>query len=53
MVKTAFTQDQLDKLAANDQAIGAPAGASAAQIMRESGNNANAVSPRGAIGVRQ
>jgi len=53
MVKTAFTQDQLDKLAANDQAIGAPAGASAAQIMRESGNNANAVSPRGAIGYAQ
>ncbi|WP_448168698.1 transglycosylase SLT domain-containing protein [Burkholderia ambifaria] len=48
-----FTQDQLTKLAANDQAIGAPQGASAAQIWRESRNEPNAVSSRGALGYAQ
>ncbi|MBU9376292.1 transglycosylase SLT domain-containing protein [Burkholderia multivorans] len=48
-----FTQDQLDKLAENDRAIGAPLGASAAQIWQESRNNPNAVSPKGALGYAQ
>ncbi|WP_330728220.1 lytic transglycosylase domain-containing protein [Burkholderia multivorans] len=48
-----FTKDQLDKLAENDRAIGAPLGASAAQIWQESRNNPNAVSPKGALGYAQ
>ena len=53
MPQTPFTPEQMAKLSANDQAIGAPSGASAAQIMRESGNNATAVSPTGAVGYAQ
>ncbi|WP_244142350.1 transglycosylase SLT domain-containing protein [Burkholderia vietnamiensis] len=48
-----FTQNQLAKLADNDRAIGAPQGASAAQIWQESRNNPAAVSPRGALGYAQ
>ncbi|KWK57280.1 transglycosylase SLT domain-containing protein [Burkholderia ubonensis] len=48
-----FTQDQMDKLADNDRAIGAPQGASAAQIWQESRNNPSAVSRRGALGYAQ
>ncbi|MCO7339954.1 lytic transglycosylase domain-containing protein [Burkholderia multivorans] len=43
----------MDKLAENDRAIGAPRGASAAQIWQESRNNPNAVSPKGALGYAQ
>ncbi|RQS67310.1 hypothetical protein DID96_21945 [Burkholderia sp. Bp8963] len=41
------------KLSANDAAIGAPTGASAVQIWRESRNNPDAVSPQGALGYAQ
>jgi len=48
-----FTQDQMTKLTENDRAIGAPQGASAAQIWQESRNDPNAVSPKGARGYAQ
>ncbi|NUX98785.1 transglycosylase SLT domain-containing protein [Paraburkholderia sp. JPY169] len=53
MTQNPFTQDQLDKLAENDRAIGAPQGASAAQFTQETRNNAYAVSPKGAMGYAQ
>lgn len=53
IVQNPFSEEQLADLAASDSYAGLPAGTSEAQIMRESGNNANAVSPKGAIGYAQ
>lgn len=53
MSQNPFTPDQLAKLSENDAAIGAPVGASAAQIWQESRNNPSVVSRRGALGYAQ
>lgn len=48
-----LSQEELAYLAETDRLIGAKAGTSAAQIQVESGNDPNAVSPRGAMGLAQ
>jgi hypothetical protein len=53
IVSNPFTAEQQADLAASDAEVGLPAGTSAAQIMRESANNAKAVSPAGALGYAQ